>query len=102
MYEAIIPALARQRDRTNPFLIGIRGDYANSLIARRRKEDGAAAVAVLEGGGLRCRAEGPNGAVLVTDMPRPVGGTASAPTPGWMLRAALANCDATVIAMRAD
>ena len=59
-----------------------------------------AAVAKLDGG-LLCRAEGPNGSVLVTDMPKSVGGSASAPTPGWFLRAALANCDATVIAMRA-
>jgi uncharacterized OsmC-like protein len=34
-------------------------------------------------------------------MPAPLGGGATAPTPGWLLRAALANCDATVIAMRA-
>lgn len=59
-----------------------------------------AATATVQGG-LVCRAEGPNGAVLVSDMPKSVGGTASAPTPGWFLRAALANCDATVIAMRA-
>lgn len=58
------------------------------------------AIAVLESG-LRCRADGPNGAMLITDMPTPVGGTATAPTPGWYLRAAIANCDATVIAMRA-
>lgn len=59
-----------------------------------------AAVAVIEEG-LRCRAEGPNGAVLVSDMPAGIGGGGAAPTPGWFLRAALANCDATVIAMRA-
>lgn len=59
-----------------------------------------AAVAVVEEG-LRCRAEGPNGAVLVSDMPKGIGGGGTAPTPGWFLRAALANCDATVIAMRA-
>lgn len=51
--------------------------------------------------GLSCKAEGPNGAVLVSDMPKSVGGGGAAPTPGWFLRAALANCDATVIAMRA-
>jgi uncharacterized OsmC-like protein len=34
-------------------------------------------------------------------MPKAVGGEGSAPSPGWFLRAALANCDATVIAMRA-
>lgn len=58
------------------------------------------ATAVVEGG-LRCRAEGPNGAFLISDMPKAIGGGASAPSPGWLLRAALANCDATVIAMRA-
>lgn len=34
-------------------------------------------------------------------MPKGIGGEATAPTPGWLLRAALANCDATMIAMRA-
>lgn len=58
------------------------------------------ATAVLESG-LRCRAAGPNGATLVSDMPAAVGGAGSAPSPGWLLRAALANCDATLIAMRA-
>src|SRR2546423_14056841 len=34
-------------------------------------------------------------------MPAAVGGTGSAPSPGWLFRAALASCDATLIAMRA-
>jgi uncharacterized OsmC-like protein len=59
-----------------------------------------AAVAVVQEG-LLCRAEGANGAVLVSDMPAGVGGGGTAPTPGWFMRAALANCDATLIAMRA-
>jgi uncharacterized OsmC-like protein len=50
--------------------------------------------------GLRFRAEGPNGEVI-TDMAEAVGGSASAPTPGWLLRAALASCDATIVAMEA-
>lgn len=58
------------------------------------------AVATVQSG-LACRVEGPSGAVLFTDMPLGVGGGASAPSPGWFLRAALASCDATVIAMRA-
>jgi uncharacterized OsmC-like protein len=37
----------------------------------------------------------------VTDMPPPLGGEGSAPNPGWLLRAALASCNATMIAMRA-
>jgi uncharacterized OsmC-like protein len=59
-----------------------------------------AAVAVVESG-LRCHVEGPDGAIIVTDMPVAVGGEGSAPTPGWLARAAHATCDATVIAMRA-
>lgn len=58
------------------------------------------AVAVMEDG-LRCRAEGGDGWAIVTDMPTPVGGGGSAPTPGWLIRAALASCAATTIAMRA-
>jgi uncharacterized OsmC-like protein len=61
--------------------------------------DRPAVAVVLDG--LRCKAEGPHGAVVISDMPRGIGGGASAPTPGWYLRAALATCDATVIAMRA-
>ncbi|MFL5907538.1 MAG: OsmC family protein [Solirubrobacterales bacterium] len=59
----------------------------------------AAATAVREDG-LRFRVEGPNGA-LTSDMSKSVGGDASAPTPGWLLRASLAACDATLVAMEA-
>jgi uncharacterized OsmC-like protein len=59
----------------------------------------AAAVAVREEG-LRFRVDGPNGA-LTSDMSKSVGGDASAPTPGWLLRASLAACDATLVAMEA-
>src|SRR5438477_4076077 len=59
----------------------------------------AAATAVREDG-LRFRVEGPKGAVT-TDMAGSVGGGASAPTPAWLMRAALASCDATLIAMEA-
>jgi uncharacterized OsmC-like protein len=34
-------------------------------------------------------------------MPKSVGGGGSAPSPGWLLRAAQASCLATLIAMRA-
>ena len=59
----------------------------------------AAATAVREEG-LRFRVDGPKGA-LVTDMATSVGGGASAPTPAWLMRAALASCDATLVAMEA-
>jgi uncharacterized OsmC-like protein len=51
--------------------------------------------------GLRCEVTGPNGETSRTDMPPAMGGTASAPNPAWFLRAALASCTATAIAMRA-
>ena len=51
--------------------------------------------------GLRCRIESPDGIAIYTDMPKSVGGSASANSPGWHLRAALASCDATLLAMRA-
>jgi len=50
---------------------------------------------------LRCRATGTDGQSIVTDMPKAVGGGGSAPSPGWLARAALATCDATRIALRA-
>lgn len=51
--------------------------------------------------GLSFRLAGPNGESVTSDMPPLVGGTASAPPPGWLLRAALASCTGTVIALRA-
>lgn len=59
----------------------------------------AAATAILEEG-LRCQVDGPAGAVT-TDMSKGVGGGATAPTPAWLMRAALASCDATLVAMEA-
>lgn len=64
-----------------------------------RSEDKPATATIEHG--LRCNVEGPGGARLVSDMPRAVGGGGTAPSPGWLMRAALAACDATVIAMRA-
>jgi uncharacterized OsmC-like protein len=59
----------------------------------------AAAIATREEG-LRFRVEGPKGDVI-TDMTKTVGGGATAPSPGWLMRAALASCDATAVAMEA-
>ncbi len=74
-------------------------EYFRACPEKAVSED-STAVARLEGG-LRCRAVDGNGNEMVTDMPAGIGGGASAPTPGWFLRAALANCDATLIALRA-
>jgi uncharacterized OsmC-like protein len=51
--------------------------------------------------GLRVVTTGPNGESVDSDMVAAVGGTGSAPSPGWLLRAATASCVATIIAMRA-
>ena len=47
------------------------------------------------------RTTGPNEQVIITDMPKTVGGGGTAPTPGWFMQAALATCNATGIAMKA-
>ena len=60
----------------------------------------SAATATLENG-LRCRLDGAEVSV-VTDMPKGIGGSESAPSPGWYLRAGVASCTATTIAMRAS
>ena len=58
-----------------------------------------AAVATLEEG-LRFRVQGPKGSVT-TDMARKVGGGGAENSPGWLMRAALAACDASMIAIEA-
>lgn len=64
-----------------------------------RYTDSLAAARVTEG--LRIRVEGPNGESLETDMPSAVGGGSSAPSPGWILRAAVAACVTSLAVMRA-
>lgn len=58
------------------------------------------ATATLESG-LLCRVTGPHGVSIMTDMPVALGGGATAPNPGWFMRASLAACNATVIALMA-
>ena len=51
--------------------------------------------------GLVARVTGSPGESMTTDMPAGIGGTASAPSPGWLMRAAAASCVASLIAIRA-
>ena len=51
--------------------------------------------------GLSVEVTGTGGERITTDMPTGIGGAASAPSPGWMLRAAAASCVASLIAIRA-
>ena len=51
--------------------------------------------------GLRCRVQSPDGKAIYTDMSASLGGSATANSPGWLSRAAIASCDATLLAIRA-
>jgi uncharacterized OsmC-like protein len=74
-------------------------EYLTQRPDEARYTDTAAIARIVDG--LRCQVEGPGDAAVVTDMSTGVGGEASAPSPGWLLRASHAACDATLIAMRA-
>jgi uncharacterized OsmC-like protein len=52
-------------------------------------------------GGTRVVASHANGTQVLTDMPGELGGSGDQVTPGWLLRAGLASCAATRIAMAA-
>lgn len=52
-------------------------------------------------GGTRVVSHHADGMQLATDMPVELGGAGDAPTPGWFLRAGLASCAATRIAIAA-
>jgi uncharacterized OsmC-like protein len=51
--------------------------------------------------GLACDVAGPTAEHAITDMPEPMGGNGAGSNPGWLLRAGIASCAATAIAMRA-
>ena len=53
-------------------------------------------------GGLAMQVRHPAGHTLSTDMPGALGGADAHAGPGWLMRAGLASCMATVIAMRAE
>jgi uncharacterized OsmC-like protein len=76
-------------------------EYLAAHPAEARYTDSAATARLADPDGLRVTVSGPNGTVVATDMPVSVGGSDSAASPGWYLRAAEASCVATLIAMRA-
>jgi len=53
-------------------------------------------------GGLAMQIHGPGGHTVKTDTPASLGGGGDAVSPGWLMRAGLASCTATVIALRAE
>src|SRR5258708_7567439 len=73
-------------------------------VLRRRPaaglHDDAPAIARWEAG-TRVVSNHSNGARIPTDMPVELGGTGDQVSPGWLFRAGIASCAATVIAMGA-
>ena len=74
-------------------------EYLTEHPGEARYTDSAATATLVDG--LRVNVKGPDGEELTTDMPTSVGGGGQTPGPGWLFRAALATCEATLIAMRA-
>lgn len=64
-----------------------------------RYRDSAATATLTKG--LVVDVTGPAGETLRTDMPAGIGGTATSPSPGWVMRAAIAACVASLIGIRA-
>ena len=73
--------------------------YLSEHPEEARYTDSAATAALEEG--LRFRVTGPGSEDVSTDMPSSVGGGDSAPSPGWLFRAAVASCAGSLIAMEA-
>ena len=75
------------------------GEYLGGHPDEARYRDSAARARLTSG--LVVDVTGPTGESLQTDMPTGIGGTATAPSPGWYLRAAAASCVASLVAIRA-
>jgi uncharacterized OsmC-like protein len=74
-------------------------DYLGGHPDEARYRDSAARARLTAG--LVVDVTGPSGESLRTDMPTGIGGTATAPSPGWYLRAAAASCVVSLVAIRA-
>jgi uncharacterized OsmC-like protein len=74
-------------------------EYLGAHPDEARYRDSAARARLTSG--LVVDVTGPTGEALRTDMPTGIGGTATAPSPGWYLRAAAASCVASLVAIRA-
>lgn len=73
-------------------------------VLRRRPQTGLhddAPASARWSGGTRIVASHANGTQIDTDMPTELGGSGDRVSPGWMMRAGLASCTATCIAMAA-
>lgn len=74
-------------------------EYLTGHPDEARYRDSAARARLVSG--LRVTVTGTSEERLETDMPAGIGGTATAPSPGWYLRAAAASCVASLMAIQA-
>jgi uncharacterized OsmC-like protein len=74
-------------------------EYLTQHPDEARYRDSAATARITSG--LRASVSGPGGESVAADMPAGIGGAASAPSPGWLMRAAAASCVASLVAIRA-
>jgi uncharacterized OsmC-like protein len=79
--------------------LGAARDYLAQHPEEVRYRDGAAVATLLDG--LSVGVQDGSGRSVTTDMPTGVGGGDAAPSPGWLLRAAIASCVTTLIAITA-
>ncbi len=94
------PVLAPSQ-RTQAIAVAL--ERARDVFTRRPAaglHDDAAATVTWQGG-LRLAASHASGLAIQTDMPTELGGSGDRVSPGWVFRAGLAACAATVIAMTA-
>jgi len=75
------------------------GAYLTEHPDEARYRDSAATARLIDA--LRVEVSGSGGEAATTDMPKGIGGGASAPGPGWYFRAAAASCVASLIGIRA-
>ena len=77
-------------------------EYLREHPDEARYRDGPATATASADDGLRVVVSGTSGESVATDMVAAVGGGGTAPSPGWLFRAAQASCVATLIRMRAE
>jgi uncharacterized OsmC-like protein len=79
--------------------VALASDYLTEHPDEARYRDSMAVAHA--GPSLLVSVTGPGGESATTDMPTGIGGTATAPSPGWLLRAAAASCVASLVVIRA-
>jgi uncharacterized OsmC-like protein len=75
--------------------------YLSEHPEEARYRDSPAIASLSAGAGLKVSVTGTSGERVSTDMPAGIGGEATEPSPGWLMRASAASCVASLVAIRA-